>query len=154
MHGVNFQDKMDTAEKLMTAEKLESLLQQLAASDEDRILTLNIIDHYNVADNLMFFLLLKKRSRTSWTLWHQHAPIAAKQLLAFVDEAHALTFQYMIEIGAKNKVAIKQLQYFMDEFANHMLDVVKSHGYEALKKIEIVLTENHEHDEDGQPSES
>ena len=136
---------METTEKLMTAEKLENLIRQLNASEEDQILTLNIIDNYDVLENLMFFIMLKKQGKTDWSLWKLHAPKVTSILLSIdvLGENPNLTYQRIIEIAAKHHVNVQQLQYFMNDFSGHMLDVLKSYGYDFLEKIEITLTEKY-----------
>lgn len=136
---------MKTAEKLMTAEKLENLIAQLKSSEEDQILTLNIIDNYDVLNNLMFFILLKKKSKLSWEKWKAHAPKATEILLSetVLGDSPNLTYQYIIEVAATHSVDIRQMQYFMDDFGNHLKDVLKSYGYDFLEKVEIKLTEKY-----------
>lgn len=137
---------METAEKLITAEKLENLTAQLKSSEEDKILTLNIINNYDVLENLIFFILLKKNSNTSWALWKEHAPKVTEVLLSsnVLGENPNLTYQFIITVGAKHKVNVNQLQYFMDAFGEHMLDVLKSYGYDFIKTIDITLTEKYQ----------
>lgn len=131
---------METAEKLMTAEKLENLTAQLkSSSEEDQVLTLNIIDNYDVQNNLLFFLLLKKRSNTNWSLWEKHASKATEILFQYVDKNQNLTYQYMIGIAAKHKADVKQLQYFMNDFGGHLKEVLESYGYDFIETVSITL---------------
>jgi len=136
---------METSEKLMTAEKLENLISQLKSSEEDQILTLNIIDNYDVLENLVFFILLKKKGLVGWDMWEQHAPNATKTLMSkdVLGDNPNLTYQFIIEVAATHNVNVQQMQYFMDEFGNHLLEVLRSYGYDFLEKVEIKLTEKY-----------
>lgn len=123
----------------------ESLTSMLNSKDEaDQKLALTTIENIGFKENLTKILLLKKKTNVGLELWKAHAPKTISKLKKIkVEAGDYLTYKEILKLIV-DKTSAEEIQFFLDDFAEHLLVSIKDIGFDFIEdaKIEIKLKQN------------
>jgi hypothetical protein len=129
-------------ENLMTIEKFNNVIRMLESSDEEnRVLALTIIEQQDFVGNLAFILLCRKRGSADRKLWEEHSPTTWEKMskIEGLDMNKAFTYKVILRALTEVKAPIPQIQFYMNEFSNHILGQLQNLGYEFIENIEFIV---------------
>jgi len=126
----------------ITKEKYQNIVEMLKSPDEEnKTVALTIIDELNFEDNITKVLLMKKHSDSPNTLWEAHAPNIYKRLSAIktLDLSKSLTYKQVLAAITTLKVPEEQLNFYMKDFSDYLLEQIKHFGYDYIESLDITF---------------
>lgn len=108
---------------------------------ENNVVALSCIENVEFNENIAYILLLKKMGvKTDNKQWMEHAPTAYKLLKeSGADVTGNITFKEALNILVKRKVKPEDIQFYLNQFLDHLSDSIKGLGYDFIDELEITV---------------
>ena len=126
---------------IMTNEEYNSVLHMLQSEDQENVVIgLTTIDNLDFKSNLTKILMLKKLANIPFPMWEAHASKIYKKLTNLkLDPASTLTYKAVLNCLVTTKQPEEDIQFFLDNFSNHLFNSIKELGFDFIENTEITI---------------
>lgn len=126
--------------EVINKENYKSVLEMLNSSDEANIkMGISILENVDFNKNLTKILMLKKKCNLSISQWQDYSAKLTKKFKKIGVAEKPMLYKQILKLIIENKQSAEDIQFFLDEFANHVFGTIKNLGFDFIEDIDISI---------------
>jgi hypothetical protein len=119
-----------------------TLYKMLVSTDEEnKVLGLSIMEEHDFKSNIMCNFLLYKNTNVDAGLWEKHCGYVLKHIRNYMNKTteNYLTYKVIFNITKLVKVDNDQLELYLQQLNNFLINTLKNQGYDYIESINVKL---------------